>query len=312
MGEAGRGVAAILGACTIWGLSPIYYKAIDHVPPLEVLAHRVLWSVVFFGLVLGLQRRAREVMGAFREGRTLRLLAVASIMAAMNWFGFIYAIQAGHTLQSSLGYYIFPLVAVALGFAVLGERFSAGQAVAIGLAASAVVVLTLGLGAAPWISLLLAGTFGIYGLVKGRVARGPVVSVFVETVLLLPLAVGWLALLHAGHAADPSGRAGAVFLADPATSALLVLSGPLTGGPLVLFSYATRRLSYATVGLIQYFNPTLQFAVAVMVFGEAFTRWHAVAFPMIWAALAIYSVETWRRSRHAPASGSGAAGRVAG
>jgi chloramphenicol-sensitive protein RarD len=299
VGEAGRGVCAMVGACAIWGLSPLYFKAIAHVPPLEVLSHRVLWSVAFFGLVLGLRGRGAEVLGVFRDRRTLGLLVIAAAVVTANWLGFIHAIQAGRALEASLGYYIFPLVAVGLGFALLGERFSPGQAVAIALASGAVVVLTVGLGAAPWIALMLAATFGTYGLVKRRVAQGPVVSVFVETLLLAPLAAGWLALLHAGLAGDPSGRPGAVFLADPATSAILVLSGPLTGGPLILFSYAARRLAYATVGLLQYLNPTLQFAIAVAVFGEAFTRWHAVAFPLIWAALALYSLETWRRERRA-------------
>jgi chloramphenicol-sensitive protein RarD len=300
--EAGKGVLAMVGACTIWGLSGLYYKLLAHVPPLEVLCHRTLWSMVFFGAVLMVQRRAAEVRGVLGRRRVMAVLAVSVLMVSTNWFGFIYAIQAGRALEASLGYYVFPLVAVALGYLVFGERFSRGQAAAIGLAAVAVVVLTAGLGAAPWIALLLAVTFGLYGLIKKQVALGPVISVFLETLWIAPLAGLWLVGLHAGLWADPGGRPGAVFGQDLGTGALLMLSGPLTGGPLILFSYAARRVSYASLGLVQYLNPTLQFAVAVAVFGEAFTLWHAVAFPLIWAALALYSGETWRRDRAARAA----------
>jgi chloramphenicol-sensitive protein RarD len=300
--EAGKGVLAMVGACTIWGLSGLYYKLLAHVPPLEVLCHRTLWSMVFFGAVLMVQRRAAEVRGVLGRRRVMAVLAVSVLMVSTNWFGFIYAIQAGRALEASLGYYVFPLVAVALGYLVFGERFSRGQAAAIGLAAVAVVVLTAGLGAAPWIALLLAVTFGLYGLIKKQVALGPVISVFLETLWIAPLAGLWLVGLHAGLWADTGGRPGAVFGQEFGTGALLMLSGPLTGGPLILFSYAARRVSYASIGLVQYLNPTLQFAVAVAVFGEAFTLWHAVAFPLIWAALALYSGETWRRDRAARAA----------
>lgn len=304
MTEAGRGVAAMIGACSIWGFIAVYYAALAHVPPLEVLAHRVVWSAVFFGLLLGVQGRLGTTAVLLVDARAWRLVALAAVTIGANWFLFIFAVQSGQVLQSSLGYYIFPLVAVGLGFVVLGERFTPLQAAAIALAATAVAILALGLGAAPWISLALAGTFGLYGLAKNRLAVGPVASVFAETALLVPLALVWLFALHAGLAADPGGRAGAVFGGDPGTTLLLVLSGPLTGLPLVLFSYAARRVAYATLGLIQYLNPTIQFGVAVLLFGEAFTGWHAVAFPLIWAALALYSYETWRRERRAVAGGA--------
>jgi chloramphenicol-sensitive protein RarD len=297
--EAGKGVLAMVGACTVWGLSGLYYKLLAHVPTLEVLCHRTLWSMVFFGAVLLVQRRAAEVRAVLGQRRVMAVLAASALMVSTNWFGFIFAIQAGRALEASLGYYVFPLVAVALGYVVFGERFSRLQAAAIGLAALAVAVLTAGLGAAPWIALLLAGTFGLYGLIKKQVALGPVISVFLETLWLGPLVALWLIGLHAGLWADPSGRPGAVFGQDLGTGALLMLSGPLTGGPLILFSYAARRVSYASLGLVQYLNPTLQFAVAVAVFGEVFTLWHGIAFPLIWAALALYSAETWRRARAA-------------
>lgn len=290
---------------TIWGLSSIYYKALSAVPPLEVLCHRTIWSAVFFGVVLMVQGRGGEVAGALRNRRFLVMLGVCSTMIAANWFLFIHAVQTGHALQSSLGYYIFPLLAVALGYLVLGERFTRLQSVAIALAVMAVCLLTYGLGAAPWTALAIAGTFGFYGLVKNRMPLGPVVSVFLETLILTPLALVWLWGVHTGAWTDFDGRPGGLFGRDLGTSAMLAFSGILTGGPLILFSYAARRIPYATLGLVQYLNPTLQFVVAVLVFGEAFTLWHGVAFALIWSGLALYSSESLRRegagvSRAAP------------
>ena len=311
MSESSKGVLAIAAACVVWGLSGIFFKALAAVPPAEVLSHRVLWTVLFFGAVLAIQGRLGEVATAARRGRNWLILSTTALMIAANWWGFIFAVQSGRALEASLGYYVFPLVAAGLGYVVLGERFSRAQGAAIALAAAAVAILTLGLGAPPWIALMLAITFGVYGLLKNRLGLGPVVSVFFETGLLAPLALIWLAGLHSGALADLSGRPGAHFGSDLGVTVLLMLSGPLmTGGPLMLFSYAARRIRLATLGLVQYLNPTLQFAVATLVFGEAFTLWHAVAFPMIWAALAIYSVGAWRGARHAPPAG--ARGRAAG
>jgi chloramphenicol-sensitive protein RarD len=295
MSEARKGVLAIIAASVIWGLSSLYYKALAEVPPLEMLSHRTVWSVVFFALVLLAQGRAGEVRALLARPRAWRLLGVSAVTIAINWLVFIHAVQVGHALEASLGYYVFPLVAVALGYLVLGERFSPVQGVAIGLAAGAVLVLGIGLGAPPWTALILAASFGTYGLVKGLIRLGPVVGVFIETLLLAPLALVFLWGAHAGAWTDMDGRSGGVFGHDAGTSVLLAFAGPLTGVPLVLFSYATRRIAYATVGLVQYLNPTIQFAVAVAVFGEPFTVWHAVAFPMIWSGLALYSADGWRR-----------------
>jgi chloramphenicol-sensitive protein RarD len=284
MTEGRKGVLAIAAAATVWGLSGVYYKALSAVPPLEVLSHRTLWSTLFFLAVLAAQGRVGEAAAVLARPRAWAPLAASAVLIAVNWLLFIAAVQEGRALEASLGYYIFPLVAVALGFLVLGERFTPRQSAAIGLAAAAVVLLTLGTGAAPWTALALAGTFGAYGLIKNRVRVGPVASVFVETLILAPLALGWLAWLGGG-----------AFGRDWGTSAMLAFSGPLTGGPLMLFAYAARRIPYATVGLVQYLNPTLQFAVAVALFGEPFSLWHAAAFGMIWAGLALYSWGSWRR-----------------
>ncbi|MFW5881640.1 MAG: EamA family transporter RarD [Roseicyclus sp.] len=274
-------------ACTIWGLSPLFYALLAHVPPLEALAHRTLWSLAFFAGILALQRRLPALPRALATPRQFGLVAASTAMISVNWFLFIYAVGVGRTVEASLGYYIYPLVAVAIGAAVLREALGAWQIAAVALAALAVTVLTLGLGTPPWISLVLAATFGAYGLLKRWVETGPVVSVAAEVLLFLPLALGYLA-----WAAQARGLA-----AEPLDIALFVASGPLTAVPLMLFSYAARRVRMATVGLIQYLNPTLQFACAALILGEVVTRWHMIAFPLIWAALLVYSAASLRAER---------------
>ncbi len=302
MSEAAKGVAAMVGACTLWGLSPLYYALLKHVPPLEVLAHRTLWSVVVFGLVLVVQGRLGLVPALLR-GRGFALVLFAALMISCNWFVFIFSVQAGRVTEASLGYYLFPLVAVALGRIAFGERLGTARGAAVVLAAAAVTGLSWGLGVTPWIALVIALTFGLYGLVKKRLPAGPVVSVTAEVAVLAPLAALWLLALHAGLVAE-AGRPGAWFGAGAGTSLLLALSGVLTAGPLVLFSYATRRVTMATLGLTQYLNPTLQFLCAVALLGEPFGAWHGAAFVLIWVALALYSGASWRQGKAARSAAS--------
>ena len=285
MGEAAKGVAALVLACTVWGLSPVFYAELAHLPPLVVLAWRTLWSLVFFALLLGPRGRIGALREPFAGLRATTMTLAAAILVSANWFGFIYAVTTGQTVESSLGYFMFPLVAVALGRVVLGERLAALQWVAVALAALAVVLLTAGLGAAPWVALWLAVTFGLYGLVKARLAVGPVVSVAAEVLVLAPVAVAVVLTVPAPP--------------DLRTHLLLALSGVLTGGPLALFAYAARRVRLSTLGLGQYINPTLQFIVAVFWFAEPFTRWHAIAFPMIWVGLVLYSASRIAQDRAA-------------
>ncbi|KUF09022.1 EamA family transporter RarD [Pseudoponticoccus marisrubri] len=284
-----QGILAMVGACTIWGLSPIYYKLLAHVPPLELLAHRTFWSLVVFAGLLTLQGRLGRLRAALSSVRAAGIVGFAALMISANWFLFIYSVQIDHVTETSLGYYMFPLVAVVLGVIVLGERLAPLQWLAVGLAALGVAQLAWGLGAAPWISLCIAMTFGMYGLVKKRLQVGAVVSVTAEVLLLSPLALGWLALLHS----DGQG----VFGGDAATTGLLVLSGLLTALPLILFSFAAQRVNMATVGLLQYLNPTLQFFCAVVIFGELITPWHMIAFGLIWVALALYSATSLSQER---------------
>jgi len=292
MNDAAKGVTAMVAACTIWGLSPLYYKMLAHIPPIEILAHRTLWSMMFFAGVLLLQSRLGELRRALGGVRAATIIGFAALMISTNWFIFIMSIQIGKATEASMGYYLFPLVAVVIGMVAFGEKLGRAQALAVTLAALAVALLTYGLGVAPWIALVLSISFGMYGLVKKYISVGPVVSVTGEVLLLSPIALLVLWIVH-------SGTDGGAFGASASDSALLAFSGPLTGMPLILFSYATRRVRMATVGLVQYLNPTLQFFCAVVIFGEPFGGWHIVAFALIWAALAIYSFTALRAERSA-------------
>ena len=289
MTDTTKGFAAMVAACCVWGLSPIFYKLLSHVPAAEVLAHRTLWSLAFFALVLTVQGRLRMIFAAMAGPRAFGLLLFAALIIATNWYLFIWAVQTGQATEAALGYYIFPLVSVLLGRLVFGERLNRVQLFAVLLVSVAVSVLTYGLGTAPWLALALAASFGLYGLAKKRIAVGPVVSVTAEVLLLSPLAVA--VLWQTGN--NGTGAFGAS-LQD---SALLILAGPITATPLILFSYAARRLSMATAGLLSYINPTLQFFCAVVLFQEPFTAWHIQAFALIWCALALYSVTTFRQDR---------------
>lgn len=213
-------------------------------------------------------------------------IALAAVMVSVNWLIFILSIQIDKVTEASLGYYIFPLMAVLTGWIWFGETLKRAQWVAVALAALAVCVLTVGLGVAPWIALIISVTFSFYGAVKKTLPLGPVVSVTAEILILLPV---WLMVLAWFH-----GTGQGAFAGDVRTSLLLILSGPLTAIPLILFSFAARRVPLSTVGLLQYINPTLQFMCAVLIFGEPFTQWHGITFGMIWLALAIFSVAALR------------------
>jgi chloramphenicol-sensitive protein RarD len=297
MSEAMKGVLAMIGCCTIWGLSPLYYKLLTHVPPLEVLAHRTLWSLACFVLILGARGHLDRVRACLSRPGVAFLTLCAACLISLNWFGFIYAVQIGKGLEASLGYYIFPLIAVLFGYVFFGDRLRPLQWVAVVVAAVAVTLLTAGLGVVPQIALLLAVSFGLYGVLKRRLRIDPMASVAAEVLVLAPLALVWLAGVHWAGWTDMTGRTGAVFWHDPVAAGLLILSGPLTGFPLILFSYASQRVILPTLGLIQFVNPTLQFLCAALVFGEAVSGWHIIAFAMIWAGLGIYSVDTVRFAR---------------
>lgn len=280
------GILMMVASCTIWGVSPLYYNLLTHLPPLDVLAHRVIWSLVFFAMVLAAQKRLGEV-AALLGVRRVGWVVLAAVMISVNWFVFIWSIGQARVTEASLGYFIFPLVSVLFGAVLYGERLARLQWAAVALAGAAVLVLTLGLGVAPWISLALAVTFGLYGVLKKRIEAGPVVSVTGEIVVFLPVALWVLSDSPVGLGAPIPAR----------DLFLLMLSGPLTAMPLVLFSAATKRVRLATIGLLQYINPTLQFLCAVVILGEPLGLWYGVSFPVIWLALALYSISALAAER---------------
>ncbi|XXK29710.1 EamA family transporter RarD [Rhodobacteraceae bacterium nBUS_24] len=290
--EVQKGVLAMVVACLVWGLSPLYYKMLVSVPPIELLSHRTLWSMVLFALILLMQGRLRGAVGVLGNKNIMATLFIAALMIAFNWFVFIYSIQINRATETSLGYFIFPLVSVIFGVVLFRENLSRAQISAVMLAAFAVLILTYGLGQVPWIALSVSISFGIYGVIKKSLSIPAIVTVTLEVLLLSPIALMILYFYDASGSGGQFGQSASISL-------LLILSGPMTATPLILFSYATRRVALATVGILQYINPSLQFLCATVLFLEPLSIWHAVAFPLIWFALALYtwaSFQTARRS----------------
>ena len=288
MSEAHKGILAVLASGLIWGFSPIYYKLLTHVPPIELLAHRVLWSVIFFVFLLGFQRRLGALRTAITTRRSVATLFLGACLIGVNWYIFIWSIQVEKATEASLGYFIFPLVAVAMGWIGFGERLSRLQNIAIALAVAAVILITLSKGLFPWIALVIALSFSLYGYVKKKtILTGSVVSVTAEVLLLVPLAVAVLYFVHR-EGAGSFGKAGFDTL-------LFIVSGPLTATPLIFFTYAARRISMATLGLSNYLNPTIQFFCAIVIFNEPINSVQFFSFAMIWLALALYSREGFRK-----------------
>lgn len=286
MTESFKGVAAMIAACVVWGLSPLFYAQFSDIPTIDILAHRTLWSLLLFAAVLMFQRRLPYISKALSTPRNIVIITIASVMIATNWGLFIWATKVGRVTETSLGYYIFPLVAVVLGILAFGEKLSRAQALAVGLAIVAVSVLAIGTQTPPWIALALAVTFGIYGMIKKRLEVGPVVSVACEVLLFAPLAVVWLLWFS-----------DLTVFGNFAELFFLALCGPMTAIPLMFFSYAAKRIRLGTIGLVQYLNPSLQFVCAVLIFKEPFGVWHGLAFVLIWTALGLYSAASLPKSR---------------
>ncbi len=274
-----HGALYALAAYGSWGVVPVFWKLLRDVPPLDLLAHRAIWSLAFVALVLAVARRGGSVLAALRSGRTLGFLALTTALIAVNWGLFIWAVQAGKILEASLGYYVNPLVNVVAGVVVLGERLGRPQRVAVGLAAVGVVVLTAATGSVPWVALLLAVTFAAYGLLRKVAPVEALAGLFVETLLFAPVAVAYLAL-----------RPGAFTMGPPSHALLLAAAGPVTALPLLWFTAAARRLPLSTLGFFQYLSPTLQFLLAVVVYGERLGAAHVAAFAFIWAALFVFTL----------------------
>jgi chloramphenicol-sensitive protein RarD len=286
------GVAFGAAAYLLWGTFPIYFKALRQVPAIEVLAHRVVWSFVFSLALVAIARRWQQLARIARKPRTTTLLACSTVFIATNWLFFIYAVEHDRILDASLGYFMNPLVNVLLGYLFLGERLRRVQLASLALAAAGVLVLVVRRGELPWISLVLALSFGGYGLVRKVVAVDPITGLFAETALLTPVALGYLVVLGCrGQSAFASGSL--------ANDVLLPLSGPVTALPLLLFAAAARRLRLGTLGFLQFLSPSAQFVLAVAVYHETFTWTQLSTFLCIWAGLALFSLDAARQNRRA-------------
>ncbi len=280
------GLAYALAAYLWWGLIPLYFKLVAHVPAMIVLAHRVIWSFALLALLIALWRQARELTATMRDGRVLVRLCFSTALLATNWGTFIFAVATNRVLQASLGYFIVPLLSVALGVGVLRERLRRLQLLAIVIAIAGVVVVTFARGDLPVIALTVAFSWSGYSLARKVTPVGPLVGVTIECALLLPPAALYLAF----HPATGLGL-------DRHTFLLLTLAGFVTALPLLWFTAATRRLRLSTVGFLQYVVPTGQFLLAVLAFKEPFGRANLLGFAFIWIALAIYSLDSLRACR---------------
>ena len=290
MDDRRLGVLSGLAAYSLWGLFPLYFPLLEPAGGVEIVAHRVLWSLVFIGLLLTVLRRWSQVRALVADRRRLLVLAGAAVLIAANWLVFVYGVNSGHVVETSLGYFINPLVSVLLGVVVFSERLRLLQWVAVGIAAVAVAVLTVDYGRLPWIALTLAATFGLYGVMKKVVRVEAAPGLFVETALVAGPAVVVLGVLHAGGEGT-FGNAGA------GHAVLLVSSGIITAIPLLLFAAAARRIPLSTVGLLQYLTPLMQLAIGVFVYDEPMPPARLAGFVIVWVALAVFTVDMLRHAR---------------
>lgn len=284
------GVLFGIGAYGLWGLFPIYFHALDEAGSVEVLAHRIGWSLLVVLALLAGSRNLHAVRALGGDRRRLALLSVAAVLIAANWGVYIYAVDAGHVLEAALGYFVTPLISVALGMAVFGERLRPAQAAALALGTIAVIVLSVYHGGFPWIALVLAVSFGTYGMLKKLVDVGPAEGLAVETsVLFLPALAVIVALAWTGEGSFATG--------DLGLTLLLAAAGPVTAAPLLLFAACVRRVPLSVAGLLQYLTPVLQFLIGWLVYDEAMSTARWVGFGLVWVALMMLSLDGVRLAR---------------
>lgn len=284
-----RGFAFAVTAYVLWGFLPLYLKLMSHIPPIEVVAHRIVWSVPVAGLLLVLLGRTRDIATALTSPRTMAMAALTAGLISVNWGIYVWAISTGRALDAALGYYINPLFSIFLGAVLLGERLSRPQLAAIALAAMAVVVLTVDAGTVPWAGLSLTVSFGLYAFFKKSLPIGPNQGFMLEVLILLIPALGYLLWLGA------TGQSH--FTASLPDTWLLVGCGVVTAVPLIVYANGAKLLRLSTIGILQYIAPTMIFLIAVFLFDEPFGRARMIAFPMIWAALVIYTWSMLRQAR---------------
>lgn len=287
-----RGALSATLCYFLWGLVPLYWTRLGHVNAVELIAHRHLWSLAFMLGIVAFQRGFGPVAATFRTPRSIALNTLGGLLLTGNWLGYVWGVNTGHVIETSLGYFLVPLVNVATGRFILHEQLRRAQWIAITLAALGVVLLIVQSGRAPWIALVLAGTWGAYSLMRKQSPLPAVTGLTVETLLLSPFAIGFLLWQH--HTG-----AGAIGRADAATHLLIMSSGVITAVPLLLFAYGARRIRLSTLGLLQYVAPSVQLALGVWVFHETFSQSRLISFGFIWAALALYTADNLLAQRRA-------------
>lgn len=290
MDERRLGVLSGLGAYALWGLFPLYFPLLEPAGGLEIVAHRVLWSLLFVGILLTALRRWSQVRALLTDRRRVLVLGGAAVLIAVNWTVFVYGVNSGHVVETSLGYFINPLVSVLLGVVVFSERLRPLQWTAVAIAGVAVAVLTVDYGRPPWIALALALSFGLYGVMKKLVRVEAAPGLFVETALVAVPAAVVLGVLHA-HGSGTFGNAGT------GNALLLMSSGVATAIPLLLFAAAARRIPLSTVGLLQYLTPLMQLAIGVFVYDEPMPPARLAGFVIVWLALAVFTGDSLRHAR---------------
>jgi chloramphenicol-sensitive protein RarD len=286
-----RGALAAAAAFLIWGSVPIYWKQMHTVPPLELIAHRVTWSLLLLLGVLALQKNFASLRPAFAEGKTFLHLLGSSLFLTANWIVYVWAVNSGHIIETSLGYFLTPLCNVAFGYFAFHERLRPLQWAAIALAALGVGQLLFGVGHVPWIALTLASTWALYGLLKKRSPLGSLAGLTVETIMLAPFAAALL--LWRAHTGE-----GALGHVSPLLHAYVLSVGVVTAIPLVLFAYGAQRIRMTTLGLLQYMAPTVQFLIGLLVYHEPFDAARLQAFALIWCGLIVYSADSFWMQRH--------------
>lgn len=290
MTGAETGVMLAVMAHLVWGGMAVYFGLIRHISPLEIAVHRGLWSLPIAGFIVWYLGQYRDVLKAISSPRHLAILTLTSGLIVFNWGFYVWSIEVGRTLESSLGYFINPLLNVVMGYLFLGERFTRPQLVALGLAATAVLVQTIAAGVVPWLGLMLASTFCLYGFLRKTIPVGPTQGFLIEvSIIALPMlgAQVWLA-----------GKGQAHFGSNSFDTLMLMGCGVMTAAALILFTASIRRIRYSTAGLLQYISPSLVFLTAVFVFGEPLNVWKLVSFALIWVALAVFSVSALRDERN--------------
>lgn len=285
-----RGILNGIGAYALWGFFPIYWKLLHQVPALQVIGHRIGWSFVFLMMIILSTRQGREFRASALTGKTIGIYSIAAVLLSVNWLIYVWGVNAGFIVETSLGYFINPLISVLLGVVFLRERLRPAQWVPIALAGAGVVYLTLTYGRLPWIALSLAFSFGIYGFVKKLAPLGSLHGLTLETAIVFPLALIYLVIVEIAGT-------GAFLHQGALTDILLIGTGVVTSIPLLLFASAARQIPLTMVGILQYLAPTLQFLIGVFVYHELFDRTRLIGFSLVWIALVIFWVENYLASR---------------